>query len=73
MAEPLTLVIETSAGTAVRRISDASSLPERESQGYAAEDAVHSAASTWGLPDFVFLPEQQREGSKVRELGDGYC
>ncbi|SED63583.1 hypothetical protein SAMN04489727_8678 [Amycolatopsis tolypomycina] len=71
MAEPLTLVIETDAGTAIRRIPDASPLPDGETQGHAAEDAIRDAAATWGLPDFVFLPEQQRVGSGVRELGDG--
>jgi hypothetical protein len=71
MTESLTLVIETEAGTAIRRIPDASPLPEADTQGYAAEDAIRNAAATWGLPDFVFLPEQQRVGSGVRELGDG--
>jgi hypothetical protein len=71
VAESLTLVIDTGAGTAIRRIAGASPLPEGKTQGYAAEDAIRSAAATWGLPDFVFLPEQQRVGSGVRELGDG--
>ncbi|MEV6907099.1 hypothetical protein [Amycolatopsis sp. NPDC051071] len=71
MGEPLTLVIETAAGTAIRRIPDASPLPEAATQGYAAEDAVRDAAATWGLPDFVFRPEQIRTGSGIRELGDG--
>ncbi|GAB3474103.1 hypothetical protein [Amycolatopsis cihanbeyliensis] len=71
MAETLTLVIETDVGTAIRHIPGASPLPEGETQGYAAEDAIRDAAATWGLPDFVFLPEQQRVGSSVRELGDG--
>jgi len=69
--ESLTLVIETDAGIAVRRIPNASPLPVGEIQGYAAEDAVRDAAATWGMPDFVFLPEQQRVGAGVRELGDG--
>jgi hypothetical protein len=71
VAESLTLVIETDAGTAIRRIPDASPLPEGQTQGYAAEGAIRDAAATWGLPDFVFLPEQQRVGSGVREIGDG--
>lgn len=71
MSEPLTLVIETEAGTAIRRVPDASPLPDGDTQGYAAEDAIRDAAATWGMPDFVFLPEQQRVGSGVRELGDG--
>ncbi|WP_328647157.1 hypothetical protein OHS58_03855 [Amycolatopsis sp. NBC_00348] len=71
MAESLTLVIETDSGTAIRRVPDVSPLSDGETQGYAAEDAIRDAAATWGLPDFVFLPEQQRVGSGVRELGDG--
>lgn len=71
MPESLTLVIETEAGTAIRRIPDASPLHDGETQGYAAEESIRDAAATWGLPDFVFLPEQQRVGSRVRELGDG--
>ncbi|HET6709927.1 hypothetical protein [Amycolatopsis sp.] len=46
MAEPLTLVIETDAGTAIRRIPDASPLPDGETQGHAAEDAIRDAAAT---------------------------
>lgn len=69
--ESLTLVIKTAAGTAIRRIPDATPLPSASTQGYAAEDATRGAAATWGLPDFVFRPEQQRVGSAVRELGDG--
>ncbi|MBE1575344.1 hypothetical protein ACFORH_33185 [Amycolatopsis roodepoortensis] len=71
MGEPLILVIKTAAGTAIRRIPDASPLPDAATQGYAAEDAVRDAAATWGLPDFVFPPEQQRTASGTRELGDG--
>lgn len=46
VAEPLTLVIETDAGTAIRRIPDASPLPDGETQGHAAEDAIRDAAAT---------------------------
>ncbi|MFC5054175.1 hypothetical protein [Saccharothrix xinjiangensis] len=70
MAE-LTLVLETADGTFVRRIPDASPLPAVEEQGYEAEEATRSAASTFGMPDFMFLPKQQRNGSGMRELGDG--
>ncbi|MBB5801224.1 hypothetical protein F4560_000992 [Saccharothrix ecbatanensis] len=70
MAE-LTLVLETADGTFVRRIPDASPLPAVDDQGYEAEDASRNAASTFGMPDFMFLPKQQRNGSGMRELGDG--
>jgi hypothetical protein len=62
MAE-LTLVLETANGTFVRRIPEVSPLPAVEEQGYEAEDASRSAASTFGMPDFVFLSKQQRNGS----------
>lgn len=70
MAE-LTLVLETADGTFVRRIPDASPLPAVGERGYEVEDASRSAASMFGMPDFVFLPKQQRNGSGMRELGDG--
>ena len=67
----LTLIVETPSGTLVRRVPDATPLPDAPLQGYAAEEATRNAAATWGLPDFVFRPKQQRSGSSVRELGDG--
>jgi hypothetical protein len=70
MAE-LTLVLETADGTFVRRIPDASPLPAVGEQGYEVEDAARGAAAMFGMPDFVFLPKQQRNGSGMRELGDG--
>jgi hypothetical protein len=70
MAE-LTLVLETADGTVVRRIPDASPLPEMGEQGYEVENASRRAASMFGMPDFLFLPKQQRNGSGMRELGDG--
>jgi hypothetical protein len=68
---PLTLVVETPQGTVIRRVPDATPLPEGAIQGYAAEDATRTAAARWGLPDFVFPGSQQRQGSSVRELSDG--
>ncbi|TQM85491.1 hypothetical protein FHX81_7978 [Saccharothrix saharensis] len=67
----LTLVLETSNGTFVRHIPDASPLPAVDEQGHEAEDAIRDAAATFGMPDFFFLPKQQRNGSSMRELGDG--
>ncbi|MFJ9846054.1 hypothetical protein ACIRYZ_37565 [Kitasatospora sp. NPDC101155] len=32
--------------------------------------ATHTAAATWGLPDFVFVPTLAKKGSGQRELGD---
>lgn len=65
------LVIETSQGISIRRISPAMPLRLLESQGKEAEDATQGAAAIWGLPDFVFPPDVRRRGSGVRELGDG--
>jgi hypothetical protein len=67
----LTLIVTTPHGTFERVIPDASPLPERVRRGTAAENAIHDAAATWGLPDFVLHPQQERKGRGVREIGDG--
>jgi hypothetical protein len=67
----LTLVLETDVGTLYREIPPAMPLRLTMEQGKAAEDATHSAAALWGLPDFIFKPEVLAVGSGVRELGDG--
>ena len=69
--ERMTLVLETERGTILREIPAAMPLRLITTQGKAAEDATHSAAALWGLPDFVFRPELMTLGSGVRELGDG--
>lgn len=70
-ADALTLIISTPEGTFERVVPDASPLPARVSRGIAAENAIQDAAATWGLPDFVLRPQQERKGSGVREVGDG--
>ena len=55
----------------VRHIPSASPLRAGGNYGTAAEAATHDAAAVWGMPDFVFLPEQAEVGSGTRELGDG--
>jgi hypothetical protein len=67
----LTLVVETPDGVIVRDIPNASLLPPDLEVGPAAEDSTRVSAARWGLPDFVYLPEQQRQGAGVRERGDG--
>jgi hypothetical protein len=67
----LTLVLETDAGTLYREIPPAMPLRLTTEQGKAAEEATHSAAALWGMPDFVFKPKVLAVGSGVRELGDG--
>ncbi len=54
-----------------RRIPSASPLRTGIEHGYAAEAATHDAAAIWGLPDFVYMPQQAALASGTRELGDG--
>ncbi|MGW6457468.1 hypothetical protein ACWF94_16370 [Streptomyces sp. NPDC055078] len=66
----LTLIVETANGPYVRRIPPALPLPTGVDHGSGAETAAHTAAATWGMPDFVFQPAQVAKGSGRRELGD---
>jgi hypothetical protein len=67
----LTLIVDTPQGTHLRRIPPALPLPSHVDHGTGAEAAVHTAAATWGLPDFVFQQaEHAAKGSGQRELGD---
>ncbi|MEV5898394.1 hypothetical protein [Streptomyces sp. NPDC052127] len=55
----------------IRRIPPALPLPSGIEHGLGAEAAAHTAAATWGLPDFVFQQaEHASKGSGRRELGD---
>lgn len=67
----LTLVLGTEQGTMRRQIPPAMPLRVASTRGKAAEDATHTAASMWGMPDFVLQPAVRQKGSGVRELGDG--
>ena len=67
----LTLIVDTPQGTHVRRIPPALPLPSHIDHGAGAEAAVHTAAATWGMPDFVFKQAAHAaKGSGQRELGD---
>ncbi|MGA4967102.1 hypothetical protein [Streptomyces pseudogriseolus] len=67
----LTLVVDTPQGTHLRRIPPALPLPSYVDHGAGAEAAVHTAAATWGMPDFVFQQAAHAaKGSGPRELGD---
>ncbi|MGW6865137.1 hypothetical protein [Streptomyces sp. NPDC054901] len=69
--EALTLVVDTPKGTHIRRIPPALPLPAHIDHGPGAEEATHTAAATWGLPDFVFQQAAHAtKGSGRRELGD---
>lgn len=70
-AEELTLLVTTEHGVYERVVPAASPLNPYVDRGKAAEDAAHSAAATWGLPDFVFLPSAEHQGSRNREISDG--
>ncbi|MEV5454844.1 hypothetical protein [Streptomyces sp. NPDC052535] len=66
-----TLIVETPNGPYMRRIPPALPLPSDVDHGAGAEDAVHTAATTWGMPDFVFQQvDHATKGSGRRELGD---
>jgi hypothetical protein len=54
-----------------RPIPAAIELDPEVDPGTAAEDACRSAASFWGLPDFVMRPAVVRKGRASREAGDG--
>ncbi|WP_433894211.1 hypothetical protein [Streptomyces sp. CA-111067] len=66
----LILVVETANGPYVRQIPSALPLPADMEHGRAAETAAHSAAATWGMPDFVYRNAHVSKGSGTRELGD---
>lgn len=66
----LTLIVDTPDGPHVRRIPPALPLPPDVEPGIGAELAIHRAAATWGLPDFVFEPTYAVKGSGRREQGD---
>lgn len=70
-SEQLALLVSTAEGVFERVIPDATPLRPLPRNGVAAEMAVQDAASTWGLPDFVFSPLVERKGSGVREVSDG--
>lgn len=69
-SDSVSLIVETPAGTHVRRIPPALPLPTDVEPGIGAEKAAHTAAATWGLPDFVLQSSLTRKGSGQRELGD---
>ncbi|MER5809066.1 hypothetical protein ABT143_12850 [Streptomyces sp. NPDC002033] len=70
-ADAMTLIVDTPEGTHLRRIPPALPLPEHVDHGPGAEQATHTAAATWGMPDFVFQQaEHAAKGSGRRELGD---
>ena len=67
----LTMLIRSGKSTYARPVSPALDLDPDIRRGTAAEDATLSAASIWGLPDFVMRPTQIAKGNGRREVGDG--
>ena len=66
----MTIILETAAGHAVRRVPTARPLPGRGKRGPEAEAATADAASLWGLPDFVYRAGALATASGVDEIGD---
>lgn len=63
--------METPNGPYVRSIPPALPLPSGADHGSGAEAAAHTAAATWGMPDFVFQQaDHATKCSGRRELGD---
>ncbi|GAA2398380.1 hypothetical protein GCM10010378_46070 [Streptomyces viridochromogenes] len=63
----LTLAVDTPQGTHLRRIPPALPLPSHVDHGAGAEAAAHTAAATWGMPDFVF--RQAAHAARARAGG----
>ena len=70
LATEMTIIVETAAGHAVRRVSTARPLPGRGKRGEEAEATTADAASLWGLPDFAYRAGAQPTASGVDEIGD---
>lgn len=70
LATEMTIIVETAAGHAVRRVPTARPLAGRGTRGPEAEAATADAASLWGLPDFVYRAGAQPTASGVDEIGD---
>lgn len=70
-SDGLLFLLSTAEGVFERRIPGATPLNPYLRSGTAAESAAHDAAATWGLPDFVLMPETVHSGSRNREVSDG--
>lgn len=70
-SDELTLIVSTPSGVYERVVRNASPLRHLSRKGLAAEAAIHDAAATWGLPDFLMTPSVERKGAGVREISDG--
>ncbi len=67
----LAILVRVGGESYLRNVPSATRRPIGRDQGPGAEDATLSAASLWGLPDFVLRPQTIRKGNATRELGDG--
>lgn len=63
--------VDTATGSYIRRVPEASPIPESSSPGHTTEEAVIRASALWGLPDFLFRSSNIHVGSGMREIGDG--
>lgn len=67
----IAMLVRLGATIYFRPIPPALPLDTKVDQGTEAESATLTAASMWGLPDFVMRPQVVRKGTGSREIGDG--
>lgn len=64
------ILLQDGDTTFIRPVPAAVPIDPAEEVGVAAETAARSAASLWGLPDFVLRPSIVRRSRATREIGD---
>lgn len=67
----LTVLLRSGNVVYARPVPIARLLDGSQTRGLAVEDATLTAASVWGLPDFVLGALTQPKGAATREVGDG--
>lgn len=67
----LTVLLRSAGAVYARPVPTARLLDGSQTRGIAVEEATLTAASVWGLPDFVLGASTQMKGAATREVGDG--
>jgi hypothetical protein len=67
----LTVLLRSGNAVYARPVPTARLLDGSQTRGLAVENAMLTAASVWGLPDFVLGSVTQPKGAATREVGDG--
>lgn len=67
----LTVLLRLGDAVYARPVPTARLLDGSKTRGVAVEEATLTAASMWGLPDFVLGAVTQPKGAATREVGDG--